>query len=101
MFICSLLCINLNMSPQSAYEDNAAFLADLHAFVACLLDEASRDPDVDGSAAAPPSDASALWRTIASRMAATVRAEIFIPLAHVALVFRLDARDLQLLALAL
>jgi len=89
------------MSPQSAYEDNAAFLADLHAFVACLLDEASRDPDVDGSAAAPPSDASALWRTIASRMAATVRAEIFIPLAHVALVFRLDARDLQLLALAL
>ena len=88
-------------SSNRAYEDNTAFLADLHAFVACLLDEASRAPDVDISVSTPRSDASTLWRTIAARMAATVRAEIFIPLAHVALVFRLDARDLQLLALAL
>ncbi|MGN6316906.1 ATP-binding protein [Trinickia sp.] len=90
---------NMHVSPP--YEDNAAFLADLHAFVACLLDEGSRDPDVDPSVSPLHSNASSLWRAIASRMAVTVRAEIFIPLAHVALVFRLDARDLQLLALAL
>lgn len=41
------------------------------------------------------------WCAIAACMAATVRSEIFLPLVHVALVFQLDARNLQLLALAL
>jgi len=81
------------------YADNPAFLDDLRRFVESLLataDRAATDSHLPAS-----HQASHTWRAIAARMAATVKAEIFIPLAHVALVFQLDARDVQLLSLAL
>lgn len=81
------------------YADNPAFLDDLRHFVESLLARANRD-ETDASVS-PFTQASHTWRAIAARMAATVKSEIFIPLAHVALVFQLDARDVQLLSLAL
>ena len=81
------------------YADNPAFLDDLRRFVESMLataDRAATDSHLPAS-----NQASHTWRIIAARMAATVKAEIFIPLAHVALVFQLDARDVQLLSLAL
>lgn len=81
------------------YADNPDFLDDLRHFVESLLARANRD-DTDPSIV-PFTEAAHTWRAIAARMAATVKSEIFIPLAHVALVFQLDARDVQLLSLAL
>ncbi|WP_206952567.1 ATP-binding protein [Trinickia acidisoli] len=81
------------------YNDNAAFLDDLRRFVESLLAQAHGD--MADPAIASRYDASYTWRTIAARMAATVTSEIFIPLAHVALAFQLDAREVQLLTLAL
>ena len=81
------------------YSDNAAFLDDLRRFVESLpaWPRGALPDSTSGTL-----DAGAYtWRTIAARMAATVRSEIFIPLAYVALVFQLDARELQLLSLAL
>ncbi len=85
--------------PPRRYLDNAAFLDDLRGFVDSLVAQSryAFPESIDGSFPGDPSS----WRIIAARMAATVKSEIFIPLAHVALVFHLDARDVQLLALAL
>ncbi len=90
---------DLSTDTTHPYPDNAAFLDDLRGFVESLLAR-PRDgfPDVID---AYLDDTPSTWSTIAACMAATVKAEIFIPLAHVALVFHLDARDVQLLALAL
>lgn len=91
--------VSSNASGGAPYADNAGFMADLRRFYDALLVYA--ELELASSPATAIDDPSVVWRTIAARMAATVRAEIFIPLAHVALVFHLDARDLQLLALAL
>jgi hypothetical protein len=81
------------------YADNPAFLDDLRHFVESLLSSANRD--VTDPSRTASNQSAQTWRAIAARMAATVKSEIFIPLAHVALVFQLDARDVQLLSLAL
>jgi hypothetical protein len=89
-------------ATDRVYVNNSDFLEDLNRFATALMAQSRlgfSDPN-DASFAPRPNPAFA-WRTIAARMAATVKAEIFIPFAHVALVFQLDARDLQLLALAL
>lgn len=87
---------------EAAYANNGVFLEDLHRFATSMLAQSRASIGNSAGTAFPrnpnPADT---WRTIAARMAATVKAEIFIPLAHVALVFQLDARDLQLLVLAL
>lgn len=90
---------DLSTEPPRPYPDNAAFLDDLRDFVESLLAQSryAFAESIDGPFGGNPSN----WRLIAARMAATVKSEIFIPLAHVALVFHLDARDVQLLALAL
>lgn len=90
---------SINASANVPYSDNAELLADLHRFCKTLLAQSANG--IDGSHAASRHDLSIAWRTIAMRMAATVESEIFLPVAHVALIFQLDARDLQLLALAL
>lgn len=86
----------------AAYANNSDFLADLHRFATELFAQSHPGvSDFNDPSFPPRPNPACTWRTIAARMAATVKAEIFLPLAHVALVFQLDARDLQLLALAL
>lgn len=94
-----LVMTDLSTEPTRPYPDNTAFLDDLRGFVDSLLAQSryAFPESIEDSLNGPPSS----WRVIAARMAATVKSEIFIPLAHVALVFRLDARDVQLLVLAL
>lgn len=93
------------VAADAAYANNSDFLEDLRRFAAALIAQSrlglSDYSDFRASSFTPHPNAALVWRTIAARMAATVKAEIFIPFAHVALVFQLDARDLQLLALAL
>jgi len=97
-----LVTTDLSTDLPGAYPDNAAFLDDLRGFVDTLLGQSRYAvPGSIDSIEESFNDRPSTWRAIAARMAATVKSEIFIPLAHVALVFHLDARDVQLVALAL
>ncbi|MBU6489705.1 MAG: hypothetical protein KGQ57_18085 [Burkholderiales bacterium] len=94
-----LVMTDRSTEPTRPYLDNAVFLDDLRGFFNSLLAQsryAFPEP-IDRSF----SGALSYWGIIAARMATTVKSEIFIPLAHVVLVFRLDARHVRLLALAL